>query len=112
MLYKCISCLIYLFIIIIFFKITWLFYNIILPTLVSIFREISPKMTSDMEATSRVSLQNNSTEDCLGCRLVSGGGLMAASVYVAYHAARNTHPVGRVISFICSGGKLGSMYLI
>lgn len=45
--------------------------------------------------------------DCLECRLVSGGGLMCASLYVGYHASRNPHPVGKLVTFIAAGALGG-----
>lgn len=43
-------------------------------------------------------------EDCLGCRLVGGGGCLGASAYVAYHASRNTKRIGRSLTFVFAGG--------
>ncbi|KAK7078340.1 hypothetical protein SK128_020718 [Halocaridina rubra] len=45
--------------------------------------------------------------DCLGCRIVSGGGLILASVYVGYHAGRNRNTVGRTLTFLFSGALGG-----
>jgi len=48
--------------------------------------------------------ENSDSSDCLGCRLVGGGGCLGASVYVSYHASKNTHPLGRSLSFLFAGG--------
>lgn len=46
-------------------------------------------------------------EDCLGCRLVGGGGCLGASVYVAYHATRNTNRIGRSLTLVFAGALAG-----
>ncbi|KAK8396308.1 hypothetical protein O3P69_005390 [Scylla paramamosain] len=46
-------------------------------------------------------------KDCLGCRLVGGGGCLGASMYVCYHASRNTHPTGRLLTLLFAGALGG-----
>lgn len=44
-------------------------------------------------------------EDCLGCRLTSGGGLLAASAYI-YHQSSNKVKLNRVGMLIVSAGRI------
>ncbi|XP_046750978.1 uncharacterized protein LOC124414104 [Diprion similis] len=37
--------------------------------------------------------------DCLGCRLVSGGGLIGAGIYVAYHSKQFNKITGKSVMF-------------
>lgn len=43
-------------------------------------------------------------KDCIGCRLVGGGGCLGASLYVYYHASRNTSAAGRFLGLLFAGG--------
>lgn len=46
-------------------------------------------------------------EDCIGCRLVGGGGCLGASAYVVYHGSKNSHPLGRIFTFLFAGALGG-----
>ncbi|XP_068231732.1 uncharacterized protein [Palaemon carinicauda] len=72
-----------------------------------IYSEDLPMMSKNETNGIAGSMTNSTSEDCLGCRLVSGGGLMGVSLYVGYHAAKNTHPIGRTVTFLFAGALGG-----
>ncbi|KAK3882713.1 hypothetical protein Pcinc_012919 [Petrolisthes cinctipes] len=62
-------------------------------------------MSVNAEAGGEIMARDSS--DCLGCRLVGGGGLMGASFYVAYQGSRNTNTRGRLFTYLFAGALGG-----
>lgn len=61
------------------------------------------------------STENHSNKsDCLSCRLISSGGLLAAAAYVVYHSRHAHGRFGKLIYYSLSGsiGYLGCARLI
>jgi hypothetical protein len=47
------------------------------------------------------------SDDCLGCRLTSGFGVIGAGVYVAYYARKQSGMMGKVVLGSVSTGLFG-----
>lgn len=55
------------------------------------------------ESTSIVSSRNR---DCMGCRLISGSGLIGAGLYIAYHSLKLQKTIGKTIVMGIAGSKI------
>uniref|UniRef100_A0ABD2XHK9 Distal membrane-arm assembly complex protein 1-like domain-containing protein n=1 Tax=Trichogramma kaykai TaxID=54128 RepID=A0ABD2XHK9_9HYME len=52
------------------------------------------------------SIISSRDRDCLGCRLVSGSGLIGAGLYILYHARGMTKVAGKSIMFTAGGASM------
>lgn len=55
------------------------------------------------ESTSIISSRH---QDCTGCRLISGTGLVGAGLYIAYHSQKLQKTIGKMIMLGIAGSKI------
>lgn len=52
------------------------------------------------------SIVSNRNRDCFECRMLSGGGLVAAGLYVCHHSKQYQHQAGKAAMYSVASGTL------
>ncbi|XP_026831252.1 uncharacterized protein LOC113563625 isoform X2 [Ooceraea biroi] len=58
------------------------------------------------------SIVNNRNRDCFECRLLSGGGLFAAGLYVYHHSKQYHNQIGKATMYSIASDPFLSPYLL
>lgn len=54
---------------------------------------------------SQTSVITNRDRECAACKIVSGAGLIGASIYVSYHSKKFNKTPGKIIMFSIASGN-------